>query len=1133
MTTTQIGIRLSATGAAQVRGELDQATQGLGRLGNAAQSIERTLGGLRSTFAGIAAGLSVREFFQAADGMAQVNARLRLATTSAQEFAAAQADVYRIAQANNTALEDTATLYSRLADPVRRLGGSARETAAITEAVATSLRIVDASSAESSSAILQFSQALAAGALRGEEFNAVNEAGPRLMQALADGLGRNRGELRAMAEAGQLTADVIGKALIGQLGRLQAEAATLPQTIGGAFQQLRNDATLLAASLDQLTGSSSGIASIVGGVASVLGEFGRAAQLVANDTKTMAGEFTAAEGVVLAIGTSMEALVVLGANVGFTFDRIVQQLVATKRVRDLLREGRYDEGMAIWERFNRESDTARARLDAFTERVIGSTDRILTQRQAVREGTLSLSEYNAEMTKLLRQQGVQGANLKAPANARAGAGAVPPARRTGPSEAEIFAARELRALAAYEAAEAAIEDQLRRTADAERELAAARSLRDIAQYDEAEAAIDRSLQSADEMVRAIQAEAAALRMSNTEREVAIALLQLERQGLQRGSAAYEEYAQRVRDAIVNRETVRESVQQTERIGLEWERTADQIGQALTNALMEGGKSGAEYLKGLFRTLVLKPVIEAVVRPFARDLAGAVNAFMGNSSAGGQQGAGQQQQGGGGFNMGRGFGDSVSFGANDLGDWLTRNTSGSLNQAGSWLMENANKLGNAAQTLSSAASYFQAFKAAEDGKWGEAIGTAVGQYFGGPMGAMVGNKIGSWLDRVFAGGAGTPHRGSIVRTMADGSQMLARDADGYRILDNYDSGTDQALRGLSMASVGTFNALAGAFGRAADAQSLISFASDNRDPSIGNFQLTDGAGRTLADIGGNDFRRYASDPRGGFEQFGLDVVRATRSALDTLDLPAWAREQLTAFDAEVAKLGGGELEKAVDLFGNTVDAIAKLQAGMVSLQRLMEPLGGVFQRVSDLSGDAMKQLADFAGGLDALAQQAQGFVQGYFSREEIAGLQSREIRDALLGAGLTQGQLTGLDTRDEFRALVESRDVSTEEGRRQLAALLGVSGTFAGLADYFSTDGGDLLGAASLAPNTGPLTDPGAQPAPQQAESPTVNALTSIDRGITSVVDVLRELVDLTRTTPRVAISAPGGSEVTMDWNAGS
>lgn len=1117
MNTTQIGIRLSASGAAQVRGELDQASAGMERFGQAGAALERTLGTLRGTLAGVAGALGVREFIQAADGLAGVNARLKLATQTSAELAEAQRAVYQIAQANNVALEDAATLYARLADPVRRLGGTARETAAVTESVATALRIVGASTAESQSAILQFSQGLAAGALRGEEFNAVAEASPRIMQALADGLGKNRAELRAMAEAGQLTADVVGNALISQLGRLRAEAQGLPETVGGAFQRLRNEAVLFAGAMNDASGATGGLAQIIGGVAGIVGQFAQAAKSVATDSRTMATEVDFAAVAILGLGTVMETLIVLGSEVRFVFERIATQFAVVAKVRELVMSGRFDEGMTIWAQFKRDSELAREQLDRFTASVVGSTQRILAQRAALNAGRLSVSEYVAETAKLERQAGITNGGMRTltaadPAANTAAEKAAAEAAKRAQAERALMAERSLKAIAAYERAEAQLDEQLRKSTQAELELAAARSLREQANVDAAEAAADRSLAGAQEMVRAIQDETAALTMSNTEREVAIALLQLERLGLEKGSAAYELYADKIRDAVVSREATRESIEQTRQIEAEWQRTSDQIGQALTDALMNGGKNAAEYLKGLFRSLVLRPAIEAVVRPFARQLAGAMNAFVGNTD-----GQGRPQPGGG-FNLGRGFGDSVAFGANDLGEWLTRNTTGPLNQAGSWMMENANKLGSVANTLSNAAGYIQALQAADDGKWGQAIGTAVGQYFGGPMGAMLGNTIGAWLDKIFSGGAGTPHMGSAIRTLGDGTQVYMPGVVGF------DRGTDQALRALGMAATGSVNALSGAFGGAADATSTIAFAADGNDASIGNLQLSMG-GRTLADIGGTDWAKYASDPRAGFEAFGMDVVRATRSALDSLELPAWAREQLEAFDAELAKIGDGNLEAATDLLGGTVQAIAELQSGMVALQRYMEPLGGVFLRVSDLSGDAMKQLVDFAGGIEALGQQTQGFVQNYFSREEIAGLQSREIRDTLLGAGFTEGQLAGLDTRGEFRSLLESVDTSTEAGRRQLAALLGVSDTFAGLADYFGTDGGDLLSAAGQAPNTGALTPPGAAPGAQATESPAVVALGSIDRGIADAVAVLREVRDTLRTAPRVAITVPGGSEV--------
>ena len=77
--------------------------------------------------------------------------------------------------------------------------------------------------AESGSVITQFSQALAQGVLRGEEFNAVNENGDRVIRALAAGMGVARKDLKAMADDGKLTADKVVPALISQLGILRDE----------------------------------------------------------------------------------------------------------------------------------------------------------------------------------------------------------------------------------------------------------------------------------------------------------------------------------------------------------------------------------------------------------------------------------------------------------------------------------------------------------------------------------------------------------------------------------------------------------------------------------------------------------------------------------------------------------------------------------------------------------------------------------------------------------------------------------------------------------------------------------------------------------------------------------------------
>lgn len=181
---------------------------------------------------------AVRGIANAADSYNLMNARLKLATGSQEEFNTAQSELRRIATATQAPLESLATLYQRISRPLKEAGRSQKDILDVTEAVATSFRVSGASAQEAENGVIQFAQALGSGALRGEEFNSVAEQAPRLMQALADSLGVPVGALKEMAAQGLLTADVVTSALVEQLGVLRTEAESLPETVGGAMTAL-------------------------------------------------------------------------------------------------------------------------------------------------------------------------------------------------------------------------------------------------------------------------------------------------------------------------------------------------------------------------------------------------------------------------------------------------------------------------------------------------------------------------------------------------------------------------------------------------------------------------------------------------------------------------------------------------------------------------------------------------------------------------------------------------------------------------------------------------------------------------------------------------------------------------------
>ncbi|MGV5840001.1 phage tail tape measure protein [Escherichia coli] len=246
----------------------------------AARESERALSDLTAGFAsaGRAAAAATAAFatgkiVQIADEWNSVNARLKQASSSADDFAASQRQLMEISQRTGTAFSDNANLFSRAAASMREYGYSSDEVLKITEAVSTGLKLSGANTQEASSVITQFSQALAQGVLRGEEFNAVNEAGDRVIRALAAGMGVARKDLKSMADQGQLTIDKVVPALMSQLGALQGEFASMPQTVSGSLQKVTNSFMAWVGGVNQATGATDALSGGLDNVAQTLDSF--------------------------------------------------------------------------------------------------------------------------------------------------------------------------------------------------------------------------------------------------------------------------------------------------------------------------------------------------------------------------------------------------------------------------------------------------------------------------------------------------------------------------------------------------------------------------------------------------------------------------------------------------------------------------------------------------------------------------------------------------------------------------------------------------------------------------------------------------------------------------------------------
>lgn len=199
------------------------------------------LGALVASYASLQ---GLQAFARLSDQATQLRGRLKLATKDQQAFNKAQRDTFDIAQRNQVSLGTTVDLYARLSRSTQRLGLGGAQQSALTESILQAGRLSFASEEGLNAAIVQLGQGLSSGQLRGEELNSVLEQTPRLAQAIQDGLTelgvKGAEDLRKLAKEGQLTPELIVKAILTQQQRLAEETKSIPPTIAGAFTQLSN-----------------------------------------------------------------------------------------------------------------------------------------------------------------------------------------------------------------------------------------------------------------------------------------------------------------------------------------------------------------------------------------------------------------------------------------------------------------------------------------------------------------------------------------------------------------------------------------------------------------------------------------------------------------------------------------------------------------------------------------------------------------------------------------------------------------------------------------------------------------------------------------------------------------------------
>jgi len=219
-----------------------------------------SINGLKTALAGLATGQAAAGIAQIMDNATNLSNRLNMVTQTGQSTQQAFDLMSKSALTLGVPLKDVGNLFFRIANNTKDLGLTQKEQLRVTELLNKSFQTTGATAGEAASASLQFSQALAAGTLRGDELNSILENAPGLAQALATSLGVTTGALKEMGKAGELTADKVIKGFMEGGAKIDSDFAKRLPTIDQSLTQISTTFDILVAQFDKATGASSVLA---------------------------------------------------------------------------------------------------------------------------------------------------------------------------------------------------------------------------------------------------------------------------------------------------------------------------------------------------------------------------------------------------------------------------------------------------------------------------------------------------------------------------------------------------------------------------------------------------------------------------------------------------------------------------------------------------------------------------------------------------------------------------------------------------------------------------------------------------------------------------------------------------------
>ncbi|MFL8205340.1 tape measure protein [Clostridioides difficile] len=188
---------------------------------------------------------SVGGLINLSDQMTSTNARLNMINDGQQSDGGLNKMIFQSAERARASYLDTAKIVTRVGMNAGKAFSSTKEIVAFAEQLNKKFVIAGATTEETNSALLQLTQGLGSGVLRGEELNAVFESAPNIIQSIADYLDVDIGKIRSMASEGMLTADIVKNSLLAAAEQTNAEFEKMPYTFSQIWTSIKNNAIMI------------------------------------------------------------------------------------------------------------------------------------------------------------------------------------------------------------------------------------------------------------------------------------------------------------------------------------------------------------------------------------------------------------------------------------------------------------------------------------------------------------------------------------------------------------------------------------------------------------------------------------------------------------------------------------------------------------------------------------------------------------------------------------------------------------------------------------------------------------------------------------------------------------------------